>query len=263
MAGNRRDFLTLIAGGVATGLAASCNAARATAAAPSIAPARKKIRAVVFDAFPIFDPRPIFALTEEVFPGKGGELSNVWKTRQFEYTWLRTASGRYEDFWKVTEDALVFAAATLKLDLDADKRARLMNAYHSLKAWPDVAPSLAALKAAGIRMGFLSNLTASMLQAGIQSAGLDGMFEHVLSTDQVKTYKPDPRAYQIGPDTFGLGRDEIAFVAFAGWDAIGAKWFGYPTFWVNRLKMPCEEMGIAPDVTAPDMQGLPAFVNGA
>jgi 2-haloacid dehalogenase len=261
MESNRRDFLSLLAAGAATGVAA-CNTARATASPPT-AGSRRKIKAVVFDAFPIFDPRPIFGLTEEVFPEKGVELANVWRTRQFEYTWLRTVSGRYADFWKVTEDALVFAAATVKVDLDADKRARLMNAYLSLKAWPDVVPSLTALKAAGIRMGFLSNLTGPMLQAAIRSAGLDGMFEHVLSTDQVKTYKPDPRAYQIGLDAFGLPRDEMAFVAFAGWDAIGAKWFGYPTFWVNRVKTPREEMGVTPDITASDLQPLPAFVNGA
>lgn len=262
MASNRRDFLTLLAAGAATGLSASCHAARASTLMPTAA-APKKIKAVVFDAFPIFDPRPVFARTEEVFPGRGGDLANVWKTRQFEYTWLRTVSGRYADFWKVTEDALVFAAAMLKLDLDADKRAHLMNGYLSLKAWPDVVPALTSLKATGVRMGFLSNFTETMLQAGIESAGLHGMFEHVLSTDQVKTYKPDPRAYQIGLDAFGLPRGEIAFVAFAGWDAIGAKWFGYPTFWANRVKTPCEEMGITPDVTTSDLNGLPEFVNRA
>jgi 2-haloacid dehalogenase len=99
-----------------------------------------------------------------------------------------------------------------------------------------------------------------MLDACIKSSGLEGQFQHVLSTDSVKTYKPDARAYQIGIDALHLKREEVVFVAFAGWDAAGAKWFGYPTFWANRRHQPAAEMGVRPDVTADDLTGLMNFV---
>ena len=99
-----------------------------------------------------------------------------------------------------------------------------------------------------------------MLEVGIENAGLEGVFEHVLSTDQIRAYKPDPRAYQMAIDAFKLKREEILFAAFAGWDAAGAKWFGYPTFWVNRLNLPGEELGVTPDATGHDLTDLVSFV---
>jgi 2-haloacid dehalogenase len=131
-----------------------------------------------------------------------------------------------------------------------------MNAYLDLRAWPDVPQTLKSLKASGIRLAFLSNFTARMLEAGINNSGLEGMFEHVLSTDSVKQFKPAPRAYQMAVDEFGLKPESIAFAAFAGWDAAGAKWFGFPTVWVNRLNSPEEELSVTPDVTCKDLSGL-------
>ena len=252
---NRREFLNVVAGGVATGLLSSTPLGRAAT--------RPKIKAIAFDAFPIIDPRPVFALVEKFFPGKGAELSNAWRTRQFEYQWLRALSQRYADFWRVTGDALVFAANMLKLDLSLEKRTQLMEAYLELKAWPDVPPALQLLKSAGIRLAFLSNATRKILDAGIKNSGLEGIFEHVLSIDEIKTYKPDPRAYQMGIDAFGLKLEEIAFVAFAGWDVTGAKWFGYPTFWVNRMNLPVEELGVAPDAIGGNLNDLVSFVKAS
>jgi len=222
-----------------------------------------RVKAVVFDAFPIVDPRPVAALAEELFPGHGAEFSDLWRDRQFEYCWLRTVGKNYQDFWQVTEEALVFAAQNLQLDLTAEKRNRLMDSYLVLKPWPDVVAVLDSLKNAGIRLGFLSNFTAKMLDACIKASGLDGRFEHVLSTDALKTYKPDPRAYAIGVEAFGLKREEIVFVAFAGWDAAGSKWFGYPTYWANRRRQSAAEMGVAPNRTANDLSGLMSFVQSS
>jgi 2-haloacid dehalogenase len=202
----------------------------------------------------------VFALAETLFPGKGTELGNAWRTRQFEYQWLRALGGQYADFSRTTEDALVFAARQLQLDLTPDKRAQLMAAYAKLTAWPDVAPALHALKDGGIRLALLSNMTAAMLEAGIENAGLDGLFEHVLSTDRIRTYKPDPRAYRMGVDALKLPREEIVFAAFAGWDVAGAKWFGYPTVWVNRAGSPAEELGVVPDAAGRDLGTLVRFV---
>jgi 2-haloacid dehalogenase len=252
MSVTRREFLGLAVAGLAAGVVTSPASARAAA--------ESKIKALAFDAFPIFDPRPVFALAEQLFPGKGAELSNTWRTRQFEYQWLRALSGQYADFRQATEDALVFAAELLKLDLTADKRKRLTDAYLELKAWPDVPAALQSLRQGGLRLAFLSNATPAILDAGIRNAGLGGVFEHVLSTDRIRTYKPDPRAYRLGIDAFGLKKDEILFVAFAGWDAAGAKSFGYPTFWVNRLGLPAERLGATADGVGRDLNDLVAFV---
>jgi 2-haloacid dehalogenase len=99
-----------------------------------------------------------------------------------------------------------------------------------------------------------------MLDAGIRNSRLDGVFDHVLSTDLVKAFKPDPRAYQMGLDALGMGADRILFAAFAGWDAAGAKSFGYPTFWVNRQNQPGEELGVAPDATGANLNDLVEFL---
>ena len=254
MALDRRDFIHLTAAGV---LARTPLSRIATLAAGSAQ--YKGYKAVAFDAFPIFDPRPIAALGETLFPGRGAELSNAWRTRQFEYQWLRALGGQYADFWETTESALVFAAKQLRLVLTSDKRAQLMQAYLRLEAWPDVRPALDTLRNAGLRLALLSNMTATMLNTGISNAGLEGMFEHVLSTDRIRTYKPDPRAYRLGIDAFHLRREEVVFAAFAGWDAAGAKWYGYPTVWIDRLDSPAEELGATPDATGRDLTALTGF----
>ncbi len=221
---------------------------------------KARIRAIAFDAFPVFDPRPVFALAEELYPGKGSALSEEWRIRQFEYTWLRTAAGRYVDFWHVSQDALVFAANKVNLPLTPEERNTLMNAYLELALWPDVPSALDRLKKSGLRLVFLSNLTPHMLASNIKNAGLDDLFEIALSTDPAKTYKPDPRGYQLGVDALKLKKEEILFVAFAGWDAVGAKLFGYPTFWVNRLGLPAEELGAVPDASGDSLMHLVQFL---
>jgi 2-haloacid dehalogenase len=125
-----------------------------------------------------------------------------------------------------------------------------------------VAPALAALKARGLRMAFLANPTVEMLEAPMRNSGLEGLLEAPLSTDRVQAYKPDPRAYQMGLDAFGLKRDEIVFAASASWDAAGAKAFGYPSFWVNRANLPVEALGATPDAIGSGMAELVAFVLG-
>lgn len=225
-------------------------AAGALAIAPSQLFAKDvRCKAILFDGFPIFDPRPVFSAAERLFPGKGDALSALWKSRQFEYTWLRSLMGRYEEFPDVIRDALRFAARTLKLDLGKSQEDELVEAYFRLKAWPDVLPALEKFKAAGIRMGFLSNFSEKMLSENIANSHLEGYFDMLLSTDRVKAFKPDPRAYEMGEKELKLDRREIVFVAFAGWDVAGAKSFGYPTFWANRGHFPEEMLGLHADAT--------------
>ncbi len=246
---SRRDLLRRVA---ASGLSIVAGRASAFAAAP--------IRAIAFDAFPILDPRPVFAAAREIAPGQGDQLASLWRARQFEYAWLRSLTGRYVDFWQVTEQSLLFAARALKINLTSADREKLMSRYLSLRCWPEVPEALLALKNLGFQLAFLSNMTGQMLNAGIENSRLQGLFHHVLSTDRVRTYKPDPRAYQMGVDAFGLKRDQILFAAFAGWDAAGAKTFGYPTYWVNRENQPSEELGAAADATGANLQDLLKYV---
>ena len=219
-----------------------------------------KIKAIAFDALTVFDARPVAALAEQLFPGHGEAMSALWRTRQFEYTWLRTVGQRYVDFWQVTEDALVFACRSLKLELNETDRGRLMGSYLELRAWPDALPALKGLKASGVRLAFLSDFTAAMLDRAVKNSGLGGIFDDHLTTDKVRAFKPDPRAYGMAMSAFELGKEEIAFAAFGGWDAIGAKWFGYPTFWVNRAHAAAEELGTVPEGVGKDLNDLAIFV---
>lgn len=248
---DRRTFLQLTGAGLALS---------ATDAVPALSALSRAPRAVAFDAFPVFDPRPVFALAEKLFPGRGEALGNAWRTRQFEYQWLRALAGQYVDFRQTTQDALVFSARMLGLELSGTSRDQLMQTYLELRAWPEVPAVLRTLKQAGIRLALLSNATAHILESGIAHAGLAGLFDEVLSTDRVRTFKPDPRAYRLAVDALALQPQEILFVAYAGWDVAGAKWFGYPTFWVNRLGLPTETLGVEADGVGRDLDDLAAFV---
>ncbi len=220
-----------------------------------------RLKAIAFDAFPIFSPAAVVSRAEALFPGRGAALSDEWRLRQFEYAWLRVLSRRYVDFWQVSDDALVFAARKLKLELDSDKRAALMSTFLELAPWPDVEPALDALTKSGLRLSFLSNFTPRMLEANLERSRLKARFDHVVSTDRARSYKPDPRAYALGTEALGLRREEILFVAHAGWDAAGARAFGYPTFWVNRADLPAEELGAPPDAAGRDLSDLVGFVD--
>lgn len=249
----RRDTLGLTASTLATALL------------PSVSNAEEvnkdaKIELVLFDAFPVFDPRPIFESLETMAPGRGKSLGELWRNRQFAYTWLRTAAGEYEDFWKVTRDGLLYAAEATDVALSPRQVEKIMNGYLTLKAWPDAAAALETLKTAKLRLAFLSNFTPHMLRAAIESAGLEGTFEQALSTDAVRTYKPDPRAYRLAIEALSMPRDRILFVPFAGWDAAGAKWFGYKTFWVNRLGAPPEVLGVKADGVGSNLDDLVAYL---
>jgi 2-haloacid dehalogenase len=247
---NRRDFVSLVGAG-----AAALSAAPLIAAVPGA-----KIKAIAFDGLAVFDARPVAALAERVFPGRGEEINALWRTRQFEYTWLRTLGRQYTDFWQVTEEALVFSCKSLKLELTRADSDRLMQSYLELKAWPEALAALKELRTSGLRMAFLSNFTEAMLDRAVKNSGLEGIFEDHLSTDRVRAFKPDPQTYRMALSAFGLRKEEIAFAAFGGWDAVGAKWFGFPTFWVNRAQVAAEELGAVPDGTGEGLNDLVTFL---
>ncbi len=224
------------------------------------AAAEPRFKAIAFDYFVLFNPDSVVPEVERAFPGKGRELTNLWRTRQFEYTWLRSITDRYVDFFAVTEDALVYATNAMKLELTAEDKRRLLDAYLHLTPWPDTLDALRRLKESGIRVITIANFSPTMLRSNAENAGLIGFFDALVSTDANHTYKPDPRAYRLGMERLHLAKQDILFAAFGGWDAAGAKSFGYPTFWVNRFNQPFEELGIRPDQTSANLDGLLNFV---
>jgi 2-haloacid dehalogenase len=217
-------------------------------------------RAVAFDGLVVFDTRRVQTLAEERFPRHGAALVTAWRSRQFEYQWLRTAGEQYADFLSVTNDSLEYAARSLGLELSEETGATLMEVYVALDVWPDARPALHALRESGLQLAFLSNMTAMMLNDGIARANLGGLFSHVLSTDAARAFKPAPNAYALGPSVLGLPKESILFVASTGWDAAGARWFGYPTYWVNRSAAPYESLGARPDAEGPDLGSLVEYV---
>jgi 2-haloacid dehalogenase len=250
----RREFL-----GVLAGAAVASAAENAGAAKPATAQ-RARIRAVAFDLFTIFDPRSVVAVAETIVPGRARELCESWRVRQFEYSWLHAAAGTYRDFHVVTEAALAYAARASGINLSADASRTLVSSYERLVPWPDSRAALESLKASGLRLAPLANFTPAMIEHLLGNAGLRPLFDEIISTDRARKYKPDPRAYALGSSVLKLRREEIAFAAFGGWDAAGAKWFGYPTFWVNRLGVPAEELPPGPDAVGSTLTEVASWV---
>ncbi len=221
---------------------------------------KNKLKAVVFDAFPVFDPRPIFKSVNDLYPDKGKQIVEIWQAKQFSYQWLRQAGNKYKNFWEVTKDALEFALAQSQIEADAQKVALIMNNYNTINVWSDVVGSLETLKQQGLKICFLSNMMEAMLDQGIKNAGIEKYFDHVISTDKEQTYKPSPAAYKMAVKTLKLKKEEILFVPFAGWDMAGAKWFGFPTFWVNRLNAATEKLDAEPDGIGNNLNDLVEFI---
>jgi 2-haloacid dehalogenase len=228
-------------------------------------------RAVIFDAYgTLFDVHSVVAAAEQLFPGRGVALSSLWRHKQIEYTQLRTladpAGAHYVPFWNITVDALRHAAARLKLAdaLSSAAEKRLMDEYACLSAFPDTVPALKSLRdGLGLPLAILSNGSPPMLDIAVKSAGMSGLFDHVLSVDSVRAYKPAPAAYELGTRALGAAARDIVFVSGNGWNVAGATWFGYTTFWINRAGLPPEELGVAPHGSGRSMAELIAFVEKA
>ena len=235
----------------------------ATTPSPHTTPL-KGVQAVLFDAYgTLFDVYSVALLAEQLFPGQGQALSVLWRDKQIEYTRLVSMSRRgpkhasvYQPFWELTRAGLRYACKRLGLELAPENEERLMNQYRHLSAFPENHEVLQALKARGLATGVLSNGDPAMLKVAVQSAGLAGLLDHVISVDAVRTYKTDPAAYALGEQTTGLKASQIAFVSSNGWDALAATWYGYQTLWVNRYGLPREEIGPPPVREASSLKGV-------
>ena len=227
-----------------------------------------KPRAVLFDAYgTLFDVYSVGVLAEQLFPGQGQALGVMWRDKQLEYSRLVTTSKKntrggaqlessYQPFWELTRAGLRYACKRLGLDLTGEREEQLMNQYRHLSAFPENREVLQALKQQGIVTGILSNGDPAMLEVAVKSAGLDGLLDHVISVDSIRKYKTHPEAYALGEAATGFKAHEIGFVSCNSWDALAATWYGYRTLWVNRYRLPFEELGTQPIHTGSDLRDV-------
>ena len=217
------------------------------------------IQACVFDAYgTLFDVHSAVARLRDQVGGQADALSQLWRTKQLEYTWLRALMGRHADFWQVTGDALDYAL--VRTSVDRAMREPLMQAYLALDAYPEVPDVLRRLREAGRKIAILSNGEPKMLEAGAQSAGIDSLLDAILSVEEVGIFKPHPKVYQLAVDRLGVAADRIAFQSSNAWDVSGAGAFGLRAVWINRLGAPPERLPGAAEHQLQDLSGLPALL---
>jgi 2-haloacid dehalogenase len=217
----------------------------------------REISALVFDAYgTLFDVHSVTRVAESLFPGKGAALSAAWRTKQLEYTWLRSLMGSYEDFSRVTAASLEWTFELLQLDPgDAERRA-LIDEYRRLAMFPEVPEALEKL-AARCPLAILSNGHPEMLEAVVDHNGLRERFRGgIISVHAARIFKPVPAVYALVEDKLGVPRTMMGFVSSNGWDAAGAKAFGFRAFWVNRAGAPVERLGVRPDEIVADLAGI-------
>ena len=220
--------------------------------------ALKQISACVFDAYgTLFDVSSVARGAQDALGERWQALSELWRTKQLQYTWLRGLGGHHADFWQVTCDALDFAMGTLGIEDDA-LRARLMDLYLSIAAYPEVPAMLAELKSRGIKLAILSNGTPQMLAAAVANSGIAEYFDAVLSVEEVGVFKPHPSVYGMAPQRLMVNKEQICFLSSNGWDAFAAKAFGFRVLWCNRFGQMPERLPGTPDGEITDLAMLPA-----
>ncbi|MGV8899304.1 MAG: haloacid dehalogenase type II [Burkholderiaceae bacterium] len=218
------------------------------------------IEACVFDAYgTLFDVSSVAHGARNELGDQWQALSDLWRTKQLQYTWLRGLAGHHADFWQVTGDALDFAMTTRNI-ADADLRDRLMHLYLGLAAYPEVPETLRRLKAGGMKLAILSNGTPHMLASAVRNAGIDDVFDAVLSVEEVGVYKPHPSVYRLASDRLQIAPEKICFLSSNSWDAFSAKAFGFRVLWCNRFGQVPERIPDMPDGEITDLSSLPGLL---
>jgi 2-haloacid dehalogenase len=211
------------------------------------------IKAVVFDAYgTLYDTQSVAAVTEEAFPGYGEIITQIWRIKQLEYTWLRSLMRRYEDFSVITRESLAYTIRMLGLKHDAAAFERIMDKYLHLDLYPDAKATLAALK--GRKLAILSNGSTVMLNTLVRNSGLDRVLDATISIDSKKIFKPAPDAYTLIESNLGVAPAEVLFVSSNPWDACGAKSFGLNVAWIERvtpeaMALACAKSDVVPPLT--------------
>jgi 2-haloacid dehalogenase len=241
------------------------------------------IKALVFDAYgTLYDVHSVAAVTEDAFPGYGDIITQIWRIKQLEYSWLRSLMGRYEDFSVITKESLAYTIRVLGLKHDAATFERIMDKYLHLDLYPDAKATLAALK--GRKLAILSNGSSDMLNALVKNSGLDRVLDATISIDSRRIFKPASDAYTLIEARLGVRPAEVLFVSSNPWDACGAKAFGLNVAWIERvtpeamalacvksdvvspltmfkaLRTQMDELGVAPDYRIHALSELPDLV---
>jgi 2-haloacid dehalogenase len=241
------------------------------------------IKAVVFDAYgTLYDVQSVADVTEEAFPGYGDIITQVWRIKQLEYSWLRSLMRRYQDFAQVTQDSLAYTLRSLGLEHDRDTFDRIMQKYLNLDLYPDALAALALL--GGRKLAILSNGSPAMLNALVKNTGLDRLLDATISVDAKKVFKPTPDAYTLIEEQLGVAPRDVLFISSNPWDACGAKAFGLNVAWIERvtpeamallcietetvapltmfkaLRTQMDELGVVPDHRIRSLQEIPKVV---
>jgi 2-haloacid dehalogenase len=204
----------------------------------------KMLATLVFDAYgTLYDVHSVVQRCESFWPGRGAQLSQLWRAKQLEYTWQRSLMRRYAPFSTVTREALAYACEALGLELTVQRMEAVMSEYLILKTFPEVHSALHALR--HLKHAILSNGSADMLEPLVKNSGL--RFDAVLSVDELKIFKPAPEVYELAVKRLKMEKEKIGFVSSNCWDALGAKSYGFTVFWINRLKAPSDRLGFQPD----------------
>ncbi len=218
------------------------------------------IRACVFDAYgTVFDFSSAAARCSDIPEDRRAALTTLWRDKQLQYTWLRTLQGRYVDFWQVTVDALDFALDSLAIQRPG-LRETLMELYRTLAAFPEVRDVLVSLRDSGFATAILSNGSPAMLDGAVSVAGLNGLFDTVLSADAVGAFKTHPKVYQYALDQLGVPASAVSFQSCNAWDAHAASDFGMRVVWCNRYGQKRERLPGAPDYEVRTLAELPALL---
>ncbi|MFZ0488022.1 MAG: haloacid dehalogenase type II [Arenicellales bacterium] len=216
----------------------------------------ENIKACVFDAYgTLFDVHSAVGRYKSRLGEAADAVSALWRTKQLEYTWLRSLMGKHEDFWCVTGDALDYAMDAHNVD-DSALREALMKAYLALDAYPEVKEVLRALREAGYQTAILSNGSPDMLKAAVDSAGINDLLDACLSVEEVGIFKPHPKVYRLAVDRLGVRAGEISFQSSNAWDAVGAATFGMRVAWVNRFGQKRERLTADPQAEIGDLRQL-------
>jgi 2-haloacid dehalogenase len=241
------------------------------------------LKAVVFDAYgTLYDIQSVAAVTEEAFPGYGEIITQIWRVKQLEYTWLRSLMRSYRDFSDITRESLAYTLRVLGLEYDISTFERIIEKYLHLDLYPDAAAALAALR--GCKLAILSNGSTGMLGALVRNSGLDRVLDATISVDSKKIFKPAPEAYSLIESVLGVPPAEVLFISSNPWDACGAKAFGLNVAWIERvtpeamalacvkndvvtpltlfkaIRTQMDELGIEPDYRIHALSELPGLV---
>jgi len=217
------------------------------------------VRACVFDAYgTLFDVHSAIGRHRQRLGDSATQVSNLWRSKQLEYTWLRSLMERHADFWQVTSDALDYALDSFGID-DVELMNDLMKSYLRLDCYPEVPGTLRRLKVIGLQTAILSNGSPVMLDAAVTNSGLEGLVDRTFSVEEVGIYKPAPQVYRLASERLGLAAGEIAFLSANAWDIAGAANFGFRAVWINRFDQQWERLPFGPAFELKSLAELPVL----